>query len=82
LPAVSSALAAELDTLLAARRTAAATERSPTLALAGGASPAAMQDVAAAIPDIESRTLEGQSHAVVDEILIRVLSEFFTPTPP
>lgn len=57
----------------------------PTLALAGGASPAAMHDaavaIATAVTNGRSRALERQSHAVADEVLIPVLSEFFTPAP-
>ena len=53
----------------------------PTLALAGGASPAWAQEgaraIAAAVPQGTARVLEGQDHGVADEILIPVLMKFF-----
>lgn len=53
----------------------------PTLVMAGGASPAFMQDaaqvVAHAFPNAQLRTLEGQTHDVAPEILAPVLAEFF-----
>lgn len=53
----------------------------PTLALAGGESPAWAQEgaraIAAAVPRGQARVLEGQSHGVADGILIPVLTEFF-----
>ena len=53
----------------------------PTLALAGGDSPAWARDVAAAIaarvPTAQARVLAGQTHVAADEVLIPVLKEFF-----
>ena len=53
----------------------------PTLALAGGASPAWAREVArviaTTIPNGQLRVLEGQGHGATDEALIPVLSEFF-----
>ncbi len=53
----------------------------PTLVIAGGASPAFMQDaaqaVAHALPNAQLRALEGQTHDVAPEILAPVLAEFF-----
>jgi pimeloyl-ACP methyl ester carboxylesterase len=53
----------------------------PTLVMAGGASPAFMQDaaqaVARALPDAQLRTLAGQTHEVAPEVLAPVLGEFF-----
>jgi pimeloyl-ACP methyl ester carboxylesterase len=53
----------------------------PTLVMAGGASPAFMQDaaqaVARALPIAKIRTLEGQMHDVAPEVLAPVLVEFF-----
>ena len=53
----------------------------PTLALAGGESPAWATDGAAAIadavPDGRARILEGQGHGAADEVLIPVFREFF-----
>jgi pimeloyl-ACP methyl ester carboxylesterase len=53
----------------------------PTLALAGGASPAwaraAAEAIAAAAPNSQARVLEGQGHRVADEVLIPVLTDFF-----
>lgn len=52
----------------------------PSLALAGGDSPAWAVDVAKAIaeamPNGRFRVLEGQSHGVADEVLIPLLTEF------
>jgi pimeloyl-ACP methyl ester carboxylesterase len=54
----------------------------PTLALTGGASPAwagdAVRAIAAAIPNGRFRVLEGQGHGVADEVIVPVLSEFFS----
>jgi pimeloyl-ACP methyl ester carboxylesterase len=53
----------------------------PTLVMAGGASPAFMQDAAQAaahaLPNAKFRTLEGQTHDVAPEVLAPVLVEFF-----
>ena len=53
----------------------------PTLVMAGGASPAFMQDaaqaVAHALPNAKLRTLEGQTHDVAPQVLAPVLLEFF-----
>jgi pimeloyl-ACP methyl ester carboxylesterase len=53
----------------------------PTLALAGGASPAWAHDaaraIAAAVPDGQHRVLDGQGHGVADEVIIPVLVGFF-----
>jgi pimeloyl-ACP methyl ester carboxylesterase len=53
----------------------------PTLALAGGESPAWAQEgaraIAAAVPRGEARVLEGQGHDVADDALIPLLTEFF-----
>jgi pimeloyl-ACP methyl ester carboxylesterase len=53
----------------------------PTLVLAGGSSPEAMRlgakRTAAAIPNSQYRTLEGQTHDVSSEVLAPVLMEFF-----
>lgn len=53
----------------------------PTLVMAGGASPAFMQEaaqaVARALPNAQLRTLEGQTHDVAPEVLAPVLGEFF-----
>jgi pimeloyl-ACP methyl ester carboxylesterase len=53
----------------------------PTLALAGGDSPAWAQEgahaIAAAVPNGHARVLEGQGHGVADAVLIPVLMEFF-----
>jgi pimeloyl-ACP methyl ester carboxylesterase len=55
----------------------------PTLALAGSASPAPMAnaaaDIAAAVRGGMSRLLEGQRHAVDDDVLRPVLEQFFEP---
>jgi pimeloyl-ACP methyl ester carboxylesterase len=52
----------------------------PTLALAGGASPAWAQDGARAIADQvlsgQAKLLAGQKHLIADEVLIPVLTEF------
>lgn len=54
----------------------------PTLAMAGGASPAWMQQaaqaVAAAAPHAQSRTLDGQTHEVAAEAIAPILIEFFS----
>ncbi len=56
--------------------------RTRTLALAGGASPdwarAGARTIAATIPGAEWRILEGQGHGAADDVLIPVLTEFFT----
>jgi pimeloyl-ACP methyl ester carboxylesterase len=53
----------------------------PTLVMAGGASPAFMQNaaqaVAQALPNAQLRTLEGQTHDVAPQVLAPVLVEFF-----
>jgi pimeloyl-ACP methyl ester carboxylesterase len=53
----------------------------PTLAVAGALSPAwataAADEIAAAVPDGESRLLDGQSHGVADEVLVPLLTDFF-----
>jgi pimeloyl-ACP methyl ester carboxylesterase len=53
----------------------------PTLAVAGGTSPAWAQEgaraIAAAVPNARSRVLEGQGHGVADDVIIPVLTEFF-----
>jgi pimeloyl-ACP methyl ester carboxylesterase len=53
----------------------------PTLAMAGGASPAWAQEVAhaiaAAVPGGQARVLEGQGHGAADDVIIRMLTEFF-----
>ncbi|TMD91002.1 MAG: alpha/beta hydrolase [Chloroflexi bacterium] len=53
----------------------------PTLALAGGSSPAwageAAKAIAAAVPNGHARVLDGQGHGVADDVLIPVLKEFF-----
>ncbi len=53
----------------------------PTLVMAGGASPAFMQDAAQAmahaLPNAKRRTLEGQTHDVAPQVLAPVLLEFF-----
>ncbi len=53
----------------------------PTLVIDGGASPAFMQNAAqaaaAALPNAQRRTLEGQTHDVAPEVLAPVLEEFF-----
>lgn len=53
----------------------------PTLALSGGDSPRwareAVDAVARAIPGSEQRVLDGQTHNVADDVLARVLAEFF-----
>jgi pimeloyl-ACP methyl ester carboxylesterase len=58
-----------------------ATIAAPTLALAGGASPAwagdAARAIAAAIPNAQSRVLEGQGHGVADDVLAPLLVAFF-----
>jgi pimeloyl-ACP methyl ester carboxylesterase len=54
----------------------------PTLALAGGTSAAWAHEgaraIAAAVPNGRSRVLEGQGHGVADDVMIPVLTEFFT----
>jgi pimeloyl-ACP methyl ester carboxylesterase len=53
----------------------------PTLALAGGASPAwadeAARAVAAAISNGQARVLDGQGHGVDDAMIAPVLTSFF-----
>ena len=53
----------------------------PVLVLDGGASPEwaanAAQAVAAALPDVRRRTLDGQTHEVDPEVLAPALAEFF-----
>ena len=53
----------------------------PTLALAGGASPAWAQAsaraIAEAVPEGRHRVLAGQDHGVADDVLVPVLREFF-----
>ena len=53
----------------------------PTLALAGGASPAWAHEgaraIAAAVPGGQARVLEGQGHGAADDVIIPVLTEFF-----
>lgn len=53
----------------------------PTLALAGGESPAWAQEgaraIVAAVPRGRARVLEGQSHGVADDVLIPILTAFF-----
>lgn len=53
----------------------------PTLVMAGGASPAFMQEAAQAVayvlPHAQLRTLEEQTHDVAPEVLAPVLREFF-----
>ncbi len=54
----------------------------PTLVMAGGASPAFMQEsaqaVARALPNARHSTLEGQTHDVAPGVLATVLVDFFT----
>lgn len=53
----------------------------PSLAMAGGASPAWAQEgartIAAAVPNGQARVLEGQGHGAADDVIIPVLTEFF-----
>jgi hypothetical protein len=53
----------------------------PTIVLVGGASFAFMAETADAlgklIPDVERRTLDGQSHDVDPAVLASALAEFF-----
>lgn len=53
----------------------------PTLAMAGGASPAwaleGARAIAAAVPSGQARVLEGQGHGAADDVIIPVLTEFF-----
>jgi pimeloyl-ACP methyl ester carboxylesterase len=62
----------------------AATITIPSLVLAGGASPAGLQQAAQAtadaMPTAEFRTLEGQTHDVAPEAVAPVLVEFFGRT--
>lgn len=55
----------------------------PALVLAGGSSPAFMIDtarqIADALPNGRLHVLQGQEHVVPPEILVPVLTEFFTP---
>jgi len=59
--------------------------RVPTLVLAGGASPAWMQDAARALvdvlPDAEHRTLPDQTHDVDVEVLAPVVAAFLSADP-
>lgn len=54
----------------------------PALVLVGGASPAWMigvgKQIADAMPNGRHGVLEGQDHVVVPEVLVPVLTEFFT----
>lgn len=54
----------------------------PTLVMDGGASPAwarhAVRAVAEVLPDAHHRTLDGQDHAVAQDVVAAVLKEFFT----
>jgi hypothetical protein len=54
----------------------------PTLVLDGGASPQFLRDastaIAAATPDAERRTLEGQDHNVAPDVIVPVVTEFLT----
>jgi pimeloyl-ACP methyl ester carboxylesterase len=54
----------------------------PTLVLAGGASPPwaaeCARTVASSIPGGEQLVLEGQGHGAADDVLIPVLTKFFT----
>jgi len=67
------------DYALPTERVAAVT--TPTLVIAGGASPAWMRETAQAVTDIlpngQTRTLEGQQHDVAAEAIAPVLVEFF-----
>ncbi|MGZ4637682.1 MAG: alpha/beta fold hydrolase [Actinomycetes bacterium] len=60
--------------------------KAPTLALTGGMSPdwasEGARSIAATIPGGEWRVLEGQSHGAADDVLIPVLTEFFTRRRP
>ena len=53
----------------------------PVLALDGGASPAwahhATQAIADALPNVQRRTLEGQTHGVAPETIAPILETFF-----
>jgi pimeloyl-ACP methyl ester carboxylesterase len=57
------------------------TVTTPTIVIAGGASPAWMRETAQAVaslmPDAQHRTLEGQEHNVAPEAIAPVLVEFF-----
>jgi pimeloyl-ACP methyl ester carboxylesterase len=79
-PTLSYDAAAMGDSSVPAKQTAAVI--APILALAGGASPAWMQQAARAVadaaPDARFGILEGQTHEVVAEALAPVLIEFFT----
>lgn len=59
----------------------AASVKAPTLVVAGGASPPWMREsaqaLAEALPDGQTRTLDGQSHDVDNGVLAPVLVEFF-----
>jgi RNA polymerase sigma factor (sigma-70 family) len=54
----------------------------PTLVLDGGASPQFLRDasteIAAAIPNAERRTLEGQDHNVAPDVIVPVVTDFLT----
>ena len=68
------------DYSLPSERVASVT--TPTLVIAGGASPTWMRDTAQAVadtlPDGRHRTLEGQEHNVAPDAIVPVLEEFFT----
>jgi len=68
------------DYSLPSERVASVT--TPTLVIAGGASPMWMRDTAQAVaetlPDGRHRTLEGQEHNVAPDAIAPVLEEFFT----
>ena len=68
------------DYSLPSERVASVT--TPTLVIAGGASPTWMRDTAQAVadtlPDGRHRTLEGQEHNVAPDAIAPVLEEFFT----
>ncbi len=55
----------------------------PTLVIDGGDGPASMrqgaQALADALPDARHRTLKGQTHDIVPEVVAPVLDEFFSP---
>ena len=59
----------------------AASIKIPTLVMAGGASPAWMQNgaraAAQAVPGAKFRILEGQTHGAALEVVAPVLDEFF-----
>lgn len=79
-PTLAYDAAAMGDSSVPAEQAAAVTQ--PMLALAGGASPAWMQQAARAVADAAPHgrygLLEGQTHEVAAEVLAPVLIEFFT----